>query len=260
VLGLTRLAIIGVAATLPACIVEDTTTGLAGLGSGSGSGSDAGSCYAPTRLDLTLDRSTIPTELATANPIAVTLTASGGFGGTATLSATLRDPHGGVLPGWTIALDATSVYVPLNGTATVTATVHIPGENRGLLGTARVVVASSAQAGISAGEATLIALDQVTFPLAIANGQCVYPSPSPNTLVVKSGTKLRWLNKPTNTSNLVIHVDSNPYGVYHQPIDPGLAPGQLYEQTPIGPSGGTSFRWYCHSPGPVANNFIQPVD
>lgn len=257
-LDLTRLVTIGVAAMLAACI-EDTTTERASAtleGSGSGSGSDSG-CTVPTRLDLTVDRSTIPTALATSNAIVVTLTGSGGYGGTVTLSATLRDPYGIPLPGWSITLDTPTLYVPQNGAATAVATVTVPSEDHGRIGTARIAVASSAQTGISAAETTLIVVDAITIPIDIVNGQCVYPSPS--TLMVKIGTKLRWLNKPTNTSNLVIHVDSNPYGVYHQNTYPGLAPGQVYEQTVTGVPSGTGIRWYCHSPGPSANNIIQPV-
>lgn len=87
----------------------------------------------------------------------------------------------------------------------------------------------------------------------------MYPAPSPGTVTVKIGTKLRWLNNPTNTLNLSIHVDSNPYSVFHQPTFPGSAPGAVYEQTVTGTASG-SFRWYCHSPGPTVNNLIQPVN
>lgn len=256
---LTRFITIGIAATLAAC-TGDPTSEEAALalesGSGSGSGSDAG-CYVPTRLDLSLDRYTVPTELAASSTIIVALTGSGGFGGAAALSASISDPNGNPLPGWTIALDRTTVQVPQNGTAIAVATVTTPSENRGLVGTARFAVTSSAATGTFVAAASVTAENQITLPIAIAGGQCIYPAPS--TVTVTIGTKLRWLNNPTNTSNLSIHVDSNPYGVYHQATDPGCAPGAAYEQTVTGtPS--TSFRWYCHSPGPIANNLIQPVN
>jgi plastocyanin len=257
VIDLTRFIAIGVAATLVACIEDPAATEEADVALGSECGNGSGGCVAQPRLDVTLDRSAITTELATSNAIVVTLTGSGGFGGTATLSASLRDPAGNPLPGWTIALDAATILVPQNGTATATATVTIPSENRGLVGTARIAVTSSAQTGTSAAQATLTALNQITFPIGITGGLCVYPSPS--TVTVKIGTKLRWLNLPTNTSDLTIHVNSNPYGVFHQPTFPASAPGQTYEQTVSGtPS--TSILWYCHSPGLSANNLIQPVN
>ena len=259
VLDLTRFITIGMTAMLVACTAdpagEEATAALAS-GSGSGSGSDAG-CYVPTRLDLTLDRSAISTELATSSTIIVAMTGSGGFGGTVTLSAGISDPYGNPLPGWAIALDRTIVAVPPNGTAIAVATVAIPSENHGLVGTARFAVTSSAATGTFAATASVTALNQITFPIAIANGLCIYPAPS--TLNVTIGTKLRWLNNPTNTSNLSIHTDANTNGIYHQATDPGSAPGQIYETTVTGtPS--TSVRWYCHSPGPTANNFIQPVN
>ena len=262
VFDLTRLVTIGVAATLAAC-VEDPTTNrdTAALGSESGSGGEGSGCLCatPARLDLTLDRSTITTELASANTIVVTLTAANGFGGPATLSGSIRDPNGNPLPGWAVTFDTTILYLPQNGTATAIATVAIPSENRGLIGTARIEVASNAPTGIHAAETTLIAANQITLPIGIEDNQCVYPSPAPNTVAVSIGTKLRWLNKPTNTWDLTIHVDSNPYGVYHQPNFPPTAPGQVYEQTVTG-SPSTRFRWYCHAPGPAADNYIQPVD
>lgn len=257
--GLTRFITIGMIATLVACVgdpASEEASAALGSGSGSGSGSDAG-CYVPTRLDVTLDRSAISMELLTSSTIIVALTGSGGFGGTATLTASISDPYGNPLPGWTIALDRTTVAVPLNGTAIAVATVTIPSENRGLVGTVRFAAASSAATGTFAAAASVTALNQITFPIAIANGLCIYPAPS--TVNVTIGTKLRWLNNPTNTSNLSIHTDANTNGIYHQATDPGSAPGQIYETTVTGtPS--TSVRWYCHSPGPTANNFIQPVN
>ena len=262
-LDLTRFLIIGMAATLTACITDPTTEDTrVDIDLGATFETDAGvdgGCQSPTRLDLSLDRSTISTELSTSNTITVSLTGADGFGGTATLSATILDPQGNPLPGWTITLGASTLAVPQNGTATTTATVRIPSENRGLVGIARIAVASGAQTGTFAAQSTLTALNQITFPIAIVNNQCVYPAPSPNTVTARIGTKLRWLNNPSNTTYLVVHIDSNPYGVFHQSTSPGSAPGQIYEQTLSGtPS--TSFRWYCHSPGPLANNYIQPVN
>ncbi|HWO25694.1 MAG TPA: hypothetical protein VNO30_43445 [Kofleriaceae bacterium] len=250
------------AAALAACIDASTEADPvllgAGFGSdaGAGSGSDCGSSV--TRLDLSLDRTSITTELATQNPIVVTLTGSGGFGGTATLSGTVRDAGGNIIPGWAITFDTTSVTVPTNGTATATATVTIPSQNVGLAATAQITVTSSAVTGTFTRSASLTALNQITFGIGMLNGLCTYPAPG-GTVYASIGTKLRWLNKPTNPSTIVIHVDTNPNGVFHQSTSPGSAPGGIYEVTLTG-TPGLSFRWYCHSPGPVVSNYIQPVN
>jgi hypothetical protein len=257
VLHLTRFLLLG-AAALAACVDDTAEPDPASHGAGlSSEGSAEG--LATTRLDLALDRSTITTELGTSNAITVTLTGSGGFGGTATLSASLLDASGTTPAGWAIALDATTVTVPLNGTATTIARVTIPSENHGFTATARISVASSAATGTFTGSTSVTALNQITFPIGITGGLCVYPAPSPGTVNVSIGTKLRWLNKLTNTVYLSIHVASNPYGVLHQYPSPGLAPGAVYEQT-LGGAPGASFNWYCHSPGPTTTNLIQPVN
>ena len=59
---------------------------------------------------------------------------------------------------------------------------------------------------------------------------------------------------PTNLDGIKLHVGH----VLHA-IEPGLAPGQVYEQTVTGIPSSTGIRWYCHSPVTIANNIIQPV-
>jgi hypothetical protein len=258
VLHLTRFLVLGASATLAACVDGTAEPDPASLGSELASETGAEG-LATTRLDLTLDRSTIATELRTTNLITVTLKGSGGFGGTATLSGSLVDASGSAPAGWTITVSPATVTVPVNGTATAVATVTIPSENHGLAATAKLSVASSAATGTFSRTASVTALNQITFPIAITGGLCVYPAPSPGTVNVTTGTKLRWLNNATNTQDLSIHVASNPYGVFHQATSPGLFPGAVYEQT-LGGVPGASFNWYCHSPGPTTTNLIQPVN
>lgn len=253
------------AAALAACIevpvpvpVEADPASLgAGLVIDAGT-SDCGGTSAP-RLDLSLDRTAITTELATSNAITVTLQAAGGFGGAVTLSGSLSSGGGAAPAGWAITFDAATVTVPVNGVATTIARVVIPSENHGLSATAHIAAASSATVGTFAADASVTALNQITFGIGIAGGLCAYPAPSPGTVTASIGTKLRWLNLPTSTINISIHTDSNPYGVFHQATSPGSAPGIAYEATLTG-TPGAAFRWYCHAPGPVVNNYIQPVN
>jgi hypothetical protein len=251
-----RVLLLGAAATLAACVDGTTAPDLASPGEELATESSVEG-LATTRLDLTLDRSTITTELASTNLVTVTLTGSGGFGGTATLSGTLRDASNNALPGWTISFSPATVTVPVNGTATAVATITIPSENRGLAATAKISVASSAATGTFTRSASVTVQNQITLPIGLTNNLCTYPSPSPVNATI--GTKLRWLNKSTNVSVISIHVATNSYGVLHQNPSPGLFPGQAYEQTLIGVPG-ASFNWYCHSPGPTGTNLIQPVN
>src|SRR5262245_8653582 len=80
---------------------------------------------ATPRLDVTVDKTTLATELATTSMLTVTLTGSDGFGGPVTLAPSVLDAANAPLTAWTIALDKTTVDVPVNGTATAVATLTI---------------------------------------------------------------------------------------------------------------------------------------
>jgi cysteine-rich repeat protein len=204
-------------------------------------------------LAATIDKSTISTELRTTHMLTVSLTASGGFTGPATLAASVADGTGTAIPGWTVAFDKTSVDVT-SGTGQAIATVTVPSTNKGLVGTVKIDVTGT---GVPAKQvtSTVTAVNQITIPITVSGGQCVYPAAG--TIQVTLGTKIRWLNK--STQNITIHVnggDNN--GVPHQP-DPGSAPNTAYEPTLSGTAVG-AISWYCHAPGPTVNGLvIQPV-
>ena len=201
---------------------------------------------ATPRLDVSVDKPTIATELNTTHMVTVTLTGSDGFGGAVTLVPSVVDAADLPLTAWTIVLDNANLNVPVDGTATAIATVTIPSENKGLVGTAKFVATSTAGVGTFTASSAFTALDQVTIRTTLdANGQCVYPPDATVNLTI--GSKIRFLNGAT-AGNITIHVNNNGNGVDHQP-DPGSAPGVAYEQTITG-APGNAFEWYCHDPGP----------
>ena len=201
------------------------------------------------RLDVLIDKPTISTELRTTHMVTVTLGAAGGFAGPVSLAATVVDGAGVAIPGWTVALDKPSIDVPANGGGTAIATVTVPSTNKGLTGTVKIDVTA---AGVPAKQVTtaVTALNQITIPMTLSGGQCVYPAAG--TVPVTVGTKVRWLNKAA--ANLTIHIGGNTNGFAHQP-DPGSAPNAAYEQTVTGTPGGP-ITWYCHAPGPTVNNLL----
>ena len=206
------------------------------------------------RLDVTVDKPTISTELKTTHMVTVSLTAAGGFGGDVTLAPSVVDGTGTPLQGWTVVLDKTTVTLPTDGTGSAIATVTVPSTNKGLVGTVKIDVTGT---GIPAKQVTsaVTALNQITFQMTLnGNNQCVYPPAG--TVPVTIGTKLRWLNKAA--SNVTIHVGGNANTINHQ-ADPGSPPNGVYEQTVTG-NPGANISWYCHAPGPTVNNLIlQPV-
>jgi hypothetical protein len=214
----------------------------------SGQAGDVDSDCPPTRLDIAVDQPTVTTELGTANTLTVTLSASSGFAGHVDLAATVADPGGSPLQGWSIVLDATGVDLPRNGTATAHATVSIPTQNEGLAATAKLTASSSAMSGTASATSSFTVLNQYTIGVSVGqDGLCVYPPPGLTTLTV--GSKLRWLNNSSSTT-IVIHVDGNGTGCAHQSTSAGSPPGSAYECTITGVSDpGMPADWYCHSPG-----------
>lgn len=214
---------------------------------GNGGGPDGGAAEvdAPSavpRLDVTVDKPTVMTELGTSTMITVTLTGAGGFAGAVTLTATVVDGAGVAVPGWTVNLSQPTVTVAANGTAVAVATLQIPSRNSGLTGTVKIDAVSSL--GTQSQTSAVTALNQVSVTVTENAGQCVYPSATP--LQVVAGTKVRFVNKFA-TDNITIHVDGNANGVNHE-SDPGHAANTAYEATVSGTTG--TITWYCHAPGP----------
>lgn len=199
---------------------------------------------AAPQVVATIDRAVV-TELGTTNTVTVTLTATNGFAGPVTLAGSLTSTDGSTLEGWTLSFDATTVDVPLNGSATALATIAIPTLNRGLA--ANVTIAATSAAGVASVATTISVANQYTIDVAVNNaGQCVYPPAGTTHLNV--GTELRWLNNGASAP-FVIHADGNTAGCPHQNPSTPTLPGSSYTCTLSGSS--APFAWYCHSPGPT---------
>lgn len=238
-----------------ACDVGDAGEGGGGGGGGGGGAGGGGggpdaAVLAP-RLDVSVDKPTINTELGSSSMVTVTLTSSGGFSGAVNLTATVVDGTGAPLAGWMVALNSATVNLTENGTGSAVATLAIPPNAAELTGKIKIDVVSSLGSTTQMSEVT--ALKQVTLNITEnAQGQCVYPTtPSMMNLQVKAGTKIRFINKFT-TDNVAIHSNGGAFG--HENND-GHAPNTAYEVTV---NTGTA-NWYCHSPGPTVNNLSVTV-
>ncbi len=219
-----------------------------GSGSGSGSGSDPDPLPVP-RLDSTIDKTTVDTELGTTHTFKVNLAASGDFSGAVTVAPTAVDASNVPVPGWTVSVDMATVTLATNGTAVVTGTLVVPTENNGLVGTVKFDVSSSL--GSEALSAAVTVTNQLTLVVTQnGNGQCVYPNAP--TGAVKVGTKVRFLNM--GVDNIMIHTNEVA-GINHQDTGgAGLTTNTAYERTTTGTG---TVQWYCHSPGPTDN---QPIN
>lgn len=242
--------------TLFGCMIggsgsDGTPTGGDDDGSGSAGGSGSNQQPPPTSPTFTvaLDKTSVATELMTANPLTVTLTSALGFTGDVALAAQVVDSTGAAIPGWSVTFDKATVTVPANGNVSAVATVMVPSDSTMLAGTVKIT-ANNTTVGMQAAQAPVTATNQVTFPMKLNNNACVLPLNT--TANVKVGTKIRWLNMET-ASRITIHMETTLRdGLIHQP-DPGSAPGQAYVLTAAVNSNGTvdgkPMAWYCHAPG-----------
>jgi cysteine-rich repeat protein len=196
-------------------------------------------------LNITPDKPTFNTQLLTTNMVTLTLQASGGFSGQVSLTPSLLDGQGNILAGWTIQLDKTAVDIPVDGSATVVATVKIPSDTRAASGTIRIDGTSSL--GSVRAQAVANVTKTISFPVSLNGTQCVYPAFAIGTVRLLPGTKLRFENKDA-TQNITFHIDDAPGlpGVDHQP-DPGTPPNMVYEQTVDATATGGTAGWYCHT-------------
>jgi hypothetical protein len=244
--------------SLVGCLVGDTgapsTTG-DDDGSNSGSnGSGSGSNQNTPNVDVTVDKMAISTELLTNNMVTVTVHSSGGFAGPVSLAVSAVDGAGVAIPGWTVALDKTTVDVPANGTATAVATVTIPSQSTAM--TASVKVDATSSLGARSVSPQVTVAKQLSLKMALSGATCGL-SGNPR-LTIQQGTKVVWMNGDI-AKRVTIHVqppDGNGIkGFDHEP-DPGMAPagmtGDTYVQTAEGLG---TITWYCHAPGQDANRY-----
>jgi plastocyanin len=207
------------------------------------------------KLDVTVDKPTISTELYSTNMVTVSLQGSGGLTGSVALTASVVDGSGVALPRWTVALDKPSVDLAADGTATVVASVKVPSDSAALQGTVKVEATSAAGSISSGASAAVNVTKQLTVNLTVdANGDCVYPAAMVGTVKVANGTKIRWVNG--STGNLTVHItDPKIDGLTHQ--QGATPPAGVYERTVAGATGTTD--WYCHDLNNPKNMLLQAV-
>lgn len=208
---------------------------------------------ATPRVSLSVDKSTITSDLGVDNTIVVTATSEMGFAGTITLAATAKDSTSAAISDWTMALDQTSLTLAANGTATANLTLSALGDAAMLGGTVTVTATGAPTMATTDIGVTFNGVLDVTF--GDDNGTCAYPAT--RIWKLKSGRQLAVYNGST-TKKLVVHTRNAITGFNHQG-DSGTAPGTAYVNTLT--IGGTdnSDSFYCHNDGTasVANGYLD---
>jgi hypothetical protein len=247
------VSLVGFAAlsALSGCVVGDASPVAEGDDDGTpqgpGPGPDPGSDPSPTpRVAVTADRTSISTELATSNTVTLTLKASGGFAGTATLTASAVDTAGAPITAWNITLDKPTIELASDATATAVATVKVPSAVNALSGMVKIDATTSL--GTITTQATVTVAKQITYAMTLNGAKCIYPVAAGSQTAISQGTKVRWVNNdPAN--RITIHIGAVGgkaiTGFDHEP-DPGMAPaGGTFEQTAQSTTGAVD--WYCHN-------------
>jgi cysteine-rich repeat protein len=200
---------------------------------------------ATPKVNISVDKPTVMTELKSTSMVTVTLSSAGGFTGDATLTAKAVDGTGATITGWNAVLDKSTITLTDGGTATAVATLTIPSDSRVLTG--NLVVDVTSGAGNSQTMTAVTAAKQITLGVQVAGGDCMYPAD----VTIVSGTAVRFFNP--NAVNFVIH-SSGGNGVPHQgpganesPDDPVTEPNTAYTRTTTGTG---AVQWYCHDLGP----------
>lgn len=208
---------------------------------------------ATPRLDVTVDKSSVTTELGSKNMLTLTLTSSGGFAGSVGLAGSVVDAANAAIPGWTVTFASPSVDVPADGTANAVAELDIASNATVLTGTLNFQV-TGAPTAPTVPPVAVTAMNQVTLTIDLNNnGECVYPaSGAAQAIPIKIGTTVRFFNK-SQVGPIVIHsndTDAIPHqGQGAGSDDPATEPQTAYTRVLQASSRGI-VNWYCHSPGP----------
>jgi hypothetical protein len=237
---LARAALLSVT-LLAACDVGNVGPSGNGPDGGAGPGAD-GAAQATPKVTVTVDKSTITTDLLVDNQVTVTVAGSGGFAGGVTLAAQVVDAGGAAITDWTVSLPTTSLTLPANGMQTATLKVKVPGDAAGLAGTVKITATTTL--GAQTATTAVTANPQVTVTFTNTGGTCNYDVWTLNNpLKLKVGRALRVVDG--GNLPMQIHFDGGITGIDHQ--GGTMAAGQAYAQTPQSANGQVQF--YCHDAG-----------
>lgn len=232
------------ALVLPGCLDGGEITGFGGGGStndgdgtntGGGGGGGSGSTTTPTpRIDATLDKNTVMTELGKTETIMVTITGANGFSGPVSITPSVMEGTTAVTD-WTVTATPPNVDLPANGTATVELAIKIPTDSVATTPTLKLDLGGSAPMSVSSA---FNVAKKVTINIPAGTGTGVPHAGLPlnQPLRIRAGTMVVFHNG--DTIQHVIHASG---GVNHENLTGGM-PGSDYMVTPTADA-----TWYCHN-------------
>ena len=212
----------------------------------SGDGCSATCVGEIARVDVSVDMPSVNTELNTSTMLMLTVGGADGFRGPVNLEAVAVDAADVPVPGWTVMLSASTINVAYDSApVTVVATLAIPSNTAGLMGSVKVTATSTAGAGNTTATTTVTALNQVTISTAAGTNAGTHPMAAA-TLPIKQGTKIRFKND--DTVQHITHAEG-PTGFSHEDTEaPNTgAPGATYEIDTTSAAIGQTGQAGCHN-------------
>lgn len=210
------------------------------------------------RVQVSMDKTTLPTDLYVDNEINLTLTSMNGFAGDVTLAASVVDGTGTAITGWVSELSATTVTLAADGTGSAKLKVRVPGDTAALTGT--VKIAASSSAAPQEASLSVTASNKAVVRFTTTGSNCInstlFNQSNPVRLKVNRMISVVNGSDPAGTGcaggpcKMQIHFDGGT-GVPHQ--NGQMAAGASYEQVAT-VANATGVTFYCHNAGAAATD------
>lgn len=222
------------------------------VGGGSGSGSGSGSDQLTPRIEVTVDRPTIATELGKSEMVTLTVRSIDGFSGEATIGSALLNAQSQPLAGMT-ATGPTTLTIAADQTQTATFTVAVPTDISGTDFAATLNFDVTSSLGMMPAVATLNVTAAYTVTYAVNSGNAAATHASTGLdITVKRGAKLRFANADT------IEHRTHGGGVFPHEAAGGGAPNGTYEVNTIAMQGTGTLGCHTHGDATYGNYTVVP--
>jgi hypothetical protein len=223
--------------------------GVAGGGGGGGGGDELDAFVPPPvpAVAITVDHTTVTTDLNVTAKVVVTATGSMGFSGPVTLAISAVGSDGTtVLADWKPTIDNTALTLTENGTATANISLNLAGDVDELLGSIKIAATSSAAESDADVAVTANPVMDVSF-VDNASGTCTYFAQNPAQYTIKVGRQIAVYNASTTGRGLIVHAGGVP-GFPHENVGgTPTAVGQAYINMITGTAQNVPFG--CHQTG-----------
>jgi hypothetical protein len=205
-----------------------------GDGMGSGSGSGSGEIQNTPRVDATVDKTTVMTELNKTENVVVTITSMNDFTGPVPITTSVMDGATAVT-GWTVTPTPATVDLSAGGSATVTLAVKIPSDSMALAPQLKIDLGGAAPMSLTSDFNVAKKLT-INIQPGTGTGSPHTGLPLNQPLRIRAGTMVTFHNG--DTIQHVIHASG---GIDHENTSLGM-PGTDYAVTPTADA-----TWYCHN-------------